>query len=98
MSVEAMADPATGQLVPCILYVDKIPPEPPVIEPPAPKLWVALVWVTEHEVYWSEKYPTEAEAIVRWHSLDAQRELNELGLGMGEGDWMTYLGEEEFAW
>lgn len=98
MSVEAMADPDTGVLVPCTLYVDNIPPAPPVIEPPPPRLWVALVNYTTLEIFWSERYDTEDAAIVRYRALVLQAELNEAGLGMGPGDWGAYIGAVEFAW
>lgn len=98
-TVEVMADPKTGILTACTLYVDRIPPEPPVVVEPPPRLWVALIWVTGHQVFCSEKCATEADAIYRYRILDAQRDLNEMGLGdMGEGDWSTYIGTEEFRW
>lgn len=98
LSVEAMADPDTGQLVPCTLYVDQVPPDPPVIEPPPPRLWVALVNYTTLEIFYSTRYDTEAEALARYRLLVTQAELNEAGLGMGPGDWGAYLGAVEFSW
>lgn len=98
LSVECTADPATGMLVPCTLYVDNVPPEPPVVEPPPPRLWVALLNYTTQEIFFSERFDTEAAALVRYRILVTQAEFNEAGLGMGPGDWGAYIGAVEFAW
>ncbi len=98
VSVEVMADPDTGIIVPCTLYVDHLPPEPPVIVVPLPKLWVALLNHTTTEIFYSAQYPTEAEALVRYNSLRAQADLYNLGIGDGPGLWSAYLGDREFAW
>lgn len=95
LSVETMADPDTGQHVPCTLYVDNVPPEPPIIIPPTPRLWVALINYTTQEVFYSEQFPTEAEAVSRYNVLCLQRDLNERDLG---GDWEAYIGTVEYTW
>lgn len=97
-TIEAMADPKTLVLVPCKLYVDKLP-ETPEVDTSIPNLWVALInWTTE-TVYYSEKFATQDEAIFRVQKqLAPQAELNNLGLGdMGEGKWTAYIGPTEFA-
>jgi Prokaryotic membrane lipoprotein lipid attachment site len=100
-SVEAMADPATGKLISCTLYVDHIPPEPPIITPPAPRLWTALVDITAGVIYYSIHYDTEADAQYQYKLLQSQAELNNLGLGDGNGKpgdlWYPYLGETEYT-
>ena len=100
-SVEAMADPATGKLIPCTLYVDHVPPEPPVVTPPAPRLWTALVDITAGVIYYSIHYDTEADAQYQYKLLQSQADLNNLGLGDGNGKpgdlWYPYLGETEYT-
>jgi hypothetical protein len=101
-SLDGMADPDTGLLVPCTLYVDHIPPDPPT--PPAPKLWVALVDVTAQIIYYSEHYASEAQALQRYRSgMVPQAEANNMGPPFWDGNgslgdvWMAYIGETEYT-
>lgn len=92
----AIGDPDTGALIPCTVYVDRVPPAPP--PPPVPQLWVALVNWTTKTVPYAELLETEDEAITRYRAYVAQAELNNAGLGdMGEGLWQAYRGVEAFA-
>jgi len=100
-SVECMADPDTGINVPCTLYVDNVPPTPPVIVPPAPKLWVALLDITAHVSFYVQHFDTEAAAQNQYRMLCSQADLNSAGLGDGNGNigdvWQAYIGETEYA-
>jgi len=81
---------------PCSLYVDKNPP--PIQEPPAPNLWVALVNLTTGDVYYSEYWPTTAEANSRYQAMVLQAEINNLHPeSMGAGDWTAYIGPTEYG-
>ena len=99
-SVETMADPDTGKLIPCTLYVDNVPPEPPVIVPPAPRLWTALLDITTKIVYFSLHFDTQEEANHQY-SLDmVTADSGNAGLlDMGNpGDiWQAYIGETEYS-
>ena len=98
LSAEVMSDPITGELIPCTLYVDRVPPTAPI--PLEPRLWVALVNVTDHIVIISEHYDTQAQASARIVSLQTQVEMENLGYGsypIGT-EWQVYNGLTEFAW
>lgn len=98
LSAEGMADPDTGILVPCTLYVDNIPPTPPA--PPLPLLYVSLIDWTAHQLYFVESYATQADAMTRYtYALKPQAEVNNSGSGDGPGDlWQAYIGAVPFAW
>jgi hypothetical protein len=99
-SVETMADPDTGKLVPCTLYVDNVPPEPPVIVPPAPRLWTALLDMTAEKVYFSEHFDTQDEANHQY-SLDMvtadSGNAGLLDIGNPGDVWQAYIGETEYS-
>jgi hypothetical protein len=98
MSVLATADPSTGQLVPCTLYVDNVPPEPPIIIPPEPQLWTALVDSTTSTAYYSELSATEAAAISRYQAMVTQAALENAGLGsLPPGVYVPYRGAKEYG-
>ena len=71
---------------------------PVVVE--GPKLWVALVNVTEHIVVVSEKFDDEAGASWRLMSLKQQVEMEAEGFGSypKDDEWLVYHGSTEFAW
>jgi hypothetical protein len=99
-SVEAMADPDTGKLVPCTLYVDKIPPEPPAAVVTTPKLWTALIDTTTKTIYYSQHFDTEDEAKHQYSlNLVSADSANAGLLGLGNtGDvWEAYWGETEYS-
>jgi len=102
-TVEVWSDPVTGALIDVTLYVDNVPPEPPVIVPPAPRLWVALLDMTAEKVYYSEHYATEAEAIWRYQmGLTIQAEVYNLqdvddGIDVPGDVWQAYIGETEYS-
>lgn len=81
---------------PCSLYIDKDPP--PIQEPPPPNLWVALVNTTTGDIYYSEYWPTEAEAVDRYRAMQSQAEINNLRPeNMGAGVWIAYIGPTEYG-
>jgi hypothetical protein len=100
-AVETMADPDTGDLVSCTLYVDNIPPEPPIIIPPAPRLWTAVLDITSQLVCYSQHFDTEDEAKHQYSMNCLQADLNNAGLGDGLGNlgdvWQAYIGEMEYS-
>jgi hypothetical protein len=97
LSVEVMADPNTGNLVPCTLYVDQIPPEPPIIVVPGPKLDIALYNTRTMLYYWSEHYELVSSAQGRYTSMVYEAATaNADPLYMGEGPWMAYWGDKPF--
>lgn len=80
----------------CVLYVDKDPP--PIKDPPLPNLWVALVNTTTGEVFYSEYWPTTAEANSRYSSMQLQAEINNAHPeSMGAGVWIAYIGPTEYG-
>lgn len=81
---------------PCSLYVDREPP--PIQEPPSPNLWVALVNITTAEVFYSEYWPTQAEATSRYRDMQAQADINNAHPeSMGAGTWIAYIGPTEYG-
>ena len=81
---------------PCSLYVDKDPP--PIQPPPPPNLWVALLNTTTGEVFYSEYWPTETEAIDRYRSMQLQADINNSRPdNMGAGFWQAYIGPTEYG-
>jgi hypothetical protein len=103
ISVEAFDDPLTHKNAKCTLYIDNIPPEPPVVVEPEPKLWTALLDLTARKVYWSEHHDTEVEAIQRYQmGMCAQADLYNLGDQDDEIDvpghvYQAYIGEIEYT-
>jgi hypothetical protein len=103
ISVTAFDDPETHKNVKCTLYIDNIPPEPPVVVEPEPKLWTALLDLTAKKVYWSEHHDTEAEAIQRYQvGMCAQADLynygdQDDGIDVPGDVWQAYIGETEYT-
>ena len=102
VSVECMADPDTGINVPCTLYVDKVPTTPPVVVPATPKLWTALLDTTAKVIYYDLHFDTEADAQHQYRLDCSQADLNNAGLGDGNGSpgdvWQAYIGETESSY
>lgn len=99
-AIECMADPDTGKLIPCTLYVDNIPPEPPVVVPPEPRLWTAVLDVTAEKVYWSQHFGTEAESMHQYQCNLVQADLynnsdQDDGIDVPGHVWQAYIGENE---
>jgi hypothetical protein len=93
----------SGQFDPGFVFVDNIPPTPPAPPPlPTPKLWVALVDLTDGVIYFSEHYDTQADAQRRYSmGIYPEFELIKSGLSDPKYDpahnWLPYLGETEYT-
>lgn len=87
----------SGAFVPVTLYVDNIPPEPPVIVVPGPKLHVALYNTTTKLYYYAESYELESSAWSRYNSFTYAVEQNNADpTVMGPGVWAAYWGDKPF--
>lgn len=101
-SVGAFDDPDTHKNVACTLYVDRLPPDPPVIVPPAPLLWTALLDTSAKVVYFSEHHDTEDESRLRYLAMTAQALANNTDEAAGSGNigdrWQPYIGATEYVY
>ena len=95
MTTSEWSDGATGEKIACTLYIDHIPDEVPIVIPPEPKLYLALIDYTDHIIAYSENWPTEAEAATRYSAYSIQRDANEQADGH---DWRVYWDVAPFAW
>ena len=87
----------SGAFVPVTLYVDNIPPEPPVIIPVGPKLYVSLYNQTAKLYYYAETYELESSARSRYNLLTYAVEANNADPTlMGAGVWAAYWGSVPF--
>lgn len=99
-TVEVWSDPVTGALIDATLYIDKVPPEPPVIIPPAPRLWTALLDMTTQTVYYSQHFETQEEANHQYNLNAITAEAANLGqvdIGSPGDVWQAYIGETEYS-
>lgn len=97
-SVEVMADPETLIIVPCTLYVDNLPPEPPVVEPVTPKLWTSIFDLTDQISFYTELAADEAAANFRYYALTLQLEQIKNGNDAdhpADHDYIIYRGDHE---
>jgi hypothetical protein len=93
-TTEIMSDPITGERLNCTLYVDRIPPEPIIEEPPVPQLCLALIDYTDMIIAASETCPDQETANQRYTMYSLQAELNARDDGH---DWQVYRGIDPFA-
>ena len=93
-TTEIMSDPITGERLTCTLYVDHIPPEPIIEEPPVPQLCLALIDYTDMIIFAAEICPDVDTANQRNIMYLLQRDLNIQADGH---DWQVYRGIDPFS-
>lgn len=95
-TTEAWSNPVTGERIKCTLYIDHIPDELPIVIPGVPKLYLALVDYTDKVVAYSENWPTEAEAALRYGQ--AYVPMCEVYIMDTGHDWRVYWDVAPFEW